>query len=464
MNFPLPKELARLFRETPALRRALLVGGCVRDFVLGRPVKDYDVECFGVSYDELANDLKRHGRVDLVGKAFGVAKLTTGSGAEYDFAVPRRDSKTGVGHRGFAVEFDGEITPEGAAARRDFTINAMFYDPRADRLLDFFGGREDLDARRLRHTSAAFVEDPLRVLRGMQFAGRFELTATEATLELCRSIRDTHAELPFERVRDEWLKWASASVRPSLGITFLEASGWLDHYPEIAALRQTEQDPVWHPEGDVLAHTCHCLDALVELKEWRSADRETRIVLMFAVLGHDFGKPAVTRRERRQGRECVVSPGHDEVGVEITESFLRRLGAPNVFLRRVPPLVRCHMAHLQEPSRRAVRRLANRLHPATIEELCAVMQADHDGRPPQPKAIPPGVSGIRAVAGELELQAQAPRPLLQGRHLMKQGLQPGPQFGRLLKAAFEAQLEGEFTDLEGALAWARRQSDPGAAG
>jgi len=459
VNFPLPHELARILSSTPALHRALLVGGCVRDSLLGREVKDYDVECFGVSYDELAGDLKQHGRVDLVGKAFGVAKLTTGSGAQYDFAVPRRDSKTGIGHRGFAVEFDGDITPEEAAARRDFTINAMFFDPREQRLLDYHGGRDDLRERRLRHTSPAFVEDPLRVLRGMQFAGRFELTATPETLDLCRSIRHTHDELPFERVRDEWLKWAASSVRPSLGIAFLEAAGWLAHYPEVAKLRETEQDPVWHPEGDVLAHTCHCLDALAELDEWRAADRETRIVLMFAVLAHDFGKPAVTRREFRHDRECVVSPGHDEVGVEVTEQFLRRLGAPNVYLRRVPPLVRCHMAHLQKPSQRAVRRLANRLHPATIAELCAVMRADHNGRPPLPKETPPAVTGIREVARELDLQSQAPRPILQGRHLMNAGLKPGPAFGRLLKAAFEAQLEGEFADLDGALAWAKGKSN-----
>ena len=457
MDFPLPEELARILADTPALRRALLVGGCVRDTLLGREVKDYDVECFGVSYDELAHDLKRHGRVDLVGKAFGVAKLTTGSGEEYDFAVPRRDSKTGIGHRGFTVECDGGITPEEAAARRDFTINAMFFDPREERLLDFFGGREDLRARCLRHTGPAFVEDPLRVLRGMQFAGRFELTATTDTLDLCRSIRHTHNELPFERVRDEWLKWASASVRPSLGIRFLEAAGWLDHYPELAALRGTEQDPVWHPEGDVLAHTLHCLDALAELEEWRAADRETRIVLMLAVLTHDIGKPEVTRREFKHDRECVVSPGHDEVGVELAEQFLRRLGVPNVYLRRVPPLVRCHMAHLQQPSQRAVRRLANRLHPATIQELCAVMCADHNGRPPLPPETPTAVIGIREVARELDLQSRAPKPILQGQHLMQAGLKPGPAMGRLLQSAFEAQLEGEFVDLEGALKWAEGQ-------
>jgi tRNA nucleotidyltransferase (CCA-adding enzyme) len=461
LNFPIPAELAGIFDSSPALGRSFLVGGCVRDTLLGREVTDYDVECFGVSYEDLVRDLQRHGRVDLVGRSFGVAKLNTRAGNSYDFAVPRRDSKTGIGHRGFDVEFDAGISPEEAAARRDFTINAMFYDPRERRLLDFFGGRDDLSARILRHTGPAFVEDPLRVLRGMQFAGRFELTADPATLDLCRSIRHTHDELPFERVRDEWLKWASASVRPSLGLVFLEKTGWMENYPALVALRDTEQDPVWHPEGDVLAHTCHCLDALVELPVWQGSDRETRIVLTLAVLTHDIGKPAVTRREARNGRECVISPGHDEAGVALTEEFLRRMGAPNVYLRRVPPLVRCHMAHLQEPSQRAVRRLANRLQPATIDELCAVMQADHYGRPPLPKETPPAVIAIRAVAGELELQSRAPKPLLQGRNLRAAGLKPGPRFGKLLKAAFEAQLEGEFTDLAGAQRWLRGQLSEG---
>jgi len=453
---PIPEELARILEQTPELSRACLVGGCVRDACLGLPVKDYDVECHGVSYEALSRALSRWGRTDLVGRSFGVIKLTTGSGLDYDFSIPRRDSKSGIGHKGFEVQFDPDITPREAAERRDFTINSLIYDPREKRVIDYFGGLEDLEMRILRHTSAAFVEDPLRVLRGMQFAGRFDLTARPETIELCAGICDSFSELPVERVREEWFKWAAKSVRPSAGIIFLEATGWLAHFPEIAALRQTPQDPQWHPEGDVLAHTCHCLDALAQLPGWQQADPATRIALSFGVLAHDFGKPATTRAEFKNGRDCIVSPGHDSAGVPITEQFLDRIGAPNELRRRVPPLVLCHLAHLQEITPRAIRRLARRLHPATIEELCLVIQADHSGRPPHPPSIPEGVHRLIEGARELRLEAEAPRPILLGRHLIERGMKPGPEFGPILKAAFEAQLDGAFDDLPGALAWLDR--------
>ncbi len=450
-----PEELARILAETPGLSHACLVGGCVRDSLLGLPVKDYDVECFGVSYEELASALRKWGRTDLVGKSFGVIKLTTTSGVDYDFAIPRRDNKTGIGHKGFEVEFDPDITPEEASSRRDFTINSLMYDPRENCLLDFHGGEQDLRERKLRHTSEAFSEDPLRVLRGMQFAGRFELVAADETIELCREISDTFSELPLDRVREEWFKWAINSKRPSRGILFLEQAGWLEHFPEIADLRRTEQDSIWHPEGDVLAHTCHCLDAAVALPEWKQAGDEFRLAVLFGVLAHDFGKPGTTRRASKHDRECIVSPGHDETGVPLTDSFLDRIGAPNALKKQVPPLVRCHLAHLQDITPRSVRRLAKRLAPATIEELCAVIQADHNGRPPNPPTTPDGLVRLRAQARELALEASVPTPIVLGRHLIELGMKPGPEFGRILAQAFDAQLEGRFEDLDGGIGWVR---------
>src|SRR6185369_9977996 len=155
----------------------------------------------------LAGILARHGRVDLVGKSFGVVKLNS-SGHEYDFSVPRRDSKSGLGHRDFQTTFDAGISPREAASRRDFTINAMAYDPVAEELLDYFGGAEDLKNRVLRATSQAFAEDPLRVLRGMQFACRFDLTLDPGTAGMCRTIADHYATIARERVADEFMKWA----------------------------------------------------------------------------------------------------------------------------------------------------------------------------------------------------------------------------------------------------------------
>src|SRR5688572_10151929 len=169
-----PDELARILRGTPELREAYLVGGCVRDALLRLPQKDFDIEVFGTSYEQLTKALERWGKIDLVGRSFGVVKLTAPIGSVYDFTVPRRDSKIAPGHKGFEITFDPNITPRDAAARRDFTINALMFDPRSQQVLDFFGGAEDLRTRTLRHTTDAFTEDPLRVLRGMQFAARFQ--------------------------------------------------------------------------------------------------------------------------------------------------------------------------------------------------------------------------------------------------------------------------------------------------
>jgi tRNA nucleotidyltransferase (CCA-adding enzyme) len=330
------------------------------------------------------------------------------------------------------------------------------FDPRTGEYLDFFDGRADLATRVLRHTSPAFGEDPLRVLRGMQFAARFELTAAAETIELCRSIAGTFPELAVERVGEEWFKWAAKARQPSAGLQFLKATSWLPHFPEVAALDGTPQDPEWHPEGDVFTHTAHCCDALAEMKEWRQADEPTRMALMFAVLAHDFAKPQTTHQAERDGRMRIVSPGHEEQGGPLAESFLTRLNAPNALKERVVPLVTNHLAHLQAINDRSVRRLANRLQPATIEELCLVMTADQFGRPPKPRDVHAGVQALRAKAEELRLREAAPKPILLGRHLIERGMKPGKRFGGILKAAFEAQLEGAFHDLDSALAWLER--------
>lgn len=456
-----PERLRTVLTGSPELSRAYLVGGCVRDALLGLPVKDVDVEVYGIDFPTLVQALSRWGRVDAVGRSFGVAKLALRDGTQYDFSLPRRDSKTGPGHRGFEVEFDSSITPEEASLRRDFTINALMYDPRSGEVLDFHGGRADLEARRLRHTSAAFSEDPLRVLRGMQFVSRFSLEPDPDTVALCRTMVSAQGELAVERIREEWWKWASRSVVPSRGMRFLAATGWLEFYPELAATRGVEQDPEWHPEGDVWTHTLHCLDALVEQPGWRGAPEATRILLMLAVLLHDTGKALLTRREIRDGRERIVSPGHEAAGGPLAGAFLERIRAPIAVMEQVVPLVVNHMIQLEDPSDRAVRRLAQRLAPARIVELVEVMTADASGRPPRPRKVPRTVTALLERAASMAVQASAPKPLLLGRHLQARGLQPGRSFGAILKEAFEAQLDGEFTDEPGAQAWLERRLGTG---
>ena len=459
----LPEELLAILRALRAVGRPRLVGGCVRDWLLELEPKDFDIEVAGVDYETLASRLAPFGEPDLVGRSFGIVKLRRGS-TEYDFSVPRRESKTGAGHRGFAVAPDPTLSDAEAAARRDFTINAIAYDPLDDIIIDPHGGQADLHAHILRHTSAAFAEDPLRVLRGMQLAARFDLTLAPETAALSRGIVDAWRELPVERVWGEWDKWARLSTVPSRGITVLAETGWLRHFPEIAAMQGVPQEREWHPEGDVLKHTQLCLDALARLPDWQASDPPRRRFLMLAVLAHDFGKPATTVRAERRGVLRWLSPRHEEAGAAPSETFLRRIGSPLNLVEWVVPLVRHHLAHhagqpqpeAGQPafSDSAVRRLARKLAPATIDDLCLVLWADHLGRPPLVSAETEArIHALGEHAQALAVADAAPRPLILGRHLVQLGLAPGPQFKALNEARAEPQLEGAFTDEAGGVAW-----------
>ncbi len=425
----------------------------MRDALLGLPSKDIDIEVFGLSYDELLNTLKKWGRTDLVGRSFGVVKLTVENGHTYDFTIPRRDSKVGDGHKGFAIEFDSSLTLQEAASRRDFTINSLMYDPRRCELLDFFGGEADLHNRILRHTSPAFSEDPLRVLRGMQFAGRFDFVGAPETLSLCRTMVDSYSELPLERIEWEWVKWAAKSTKPSRGLQWLRDTGWMIHYPELTALTNTPQDAEWHPEGDVFTHTSHCCDALASMRDWQDAPEKDRVAYMLAMLTHDFGKPTTTVEVWQKGRQRITSPGHESAGVRLAASFLERLHIPQAVRDRVLPLVANHMVTGDHWSDKAVRRLARRLNPENIDGLCLIMTADAAGRPPLPPHLPKTVVELRRTAQKLAVHRGPPEPILLGRHLLEDGWTPSPQLGRALQLAYEAQLEGDFDNLEGAKQW-----------
>lgn len=438
--------------------RPRLVGGGVRDWLLGLAPKDFDLEVGGVDFETLRRTLEPFGATDVIGRSFGVIKVRSrATGAEYDFSLPRRESKTGSGHRGFAVAPDPALSDAEAAARRDFTVNAIACDPFSGELIDPHGGRRDLEARVLRHTSAAFSEDPLRVLRAMQLAARFDFSLAPETATLSRSIAETFSELPLERVWGEWEKWATKAARPSRGLAVLEEAGWLRHFPEIAALRGTQQDPTWHPEGDVFTHTQHCLDALVAMEEWRVSMQ--RPMLMFAVLAHDFGKPKVTVLAEKNGAMRWRSPGHAAESGPLSGTFLRRIGAPLAFDPPVRTLVENHHAHDNGGgpfSDTAVRRLAKRLAPASIAELVLVMRADSRGRPPlHTPATEARIGELLQRAIALEFENLAPKPIVLGRHLLSLGRTPGPDFKRVLDAAFEAQLDGAFKDEAGGLVWLR---------
>ncbi len=421
--------------------RALLVGGSVRDALLGLESKDFDLEVFGLEAESLENCLRRKVRLDLVGKAFGVYKV---KGAPIDISLPRRESKQGHGHKGFRIEGDPGLEFAAAAARRDFTLNAIGWDPLTGEIIDPHGGCKDLKKGILRHTSDQFAEDPLRVLRAMQFIARFDLVIAPETLALCRTIEPEN--LPKERLFEEWKKWLLKGKVPSKGLHFLRDSGWLKYYPELEAMVGCPQDSTWHPEGDVWTHTLHCIDAFARQKtgqEWED------LVVGFAVLLHDVGKP-LTTQEGEDGR--IRSPRHDIAGVGPARSFIQRLSAQKALLEEILVLVETHMRPAEfyktQAGPGAIRRLAGKV--GRIDRLVRVAEADMAGRPPLADDFPAG-KWLRAQAEQLRLQDKRPRPILKGRHLIAQGLKPGPEFSAILKACFEAQLDGEFEDEAGAL-------------
>ena len=424
--------------------RALLIGGCVRDALLGYMPRDLDLEVLGLAPARLRALVAARFRAEAVGRHFPVLHL---AGLSIDVSLPRRRGFGGAAPPDFDTGAEPGASPAEAAARRDFTIDAIALDPLTGEVVDPCGGLADLAAGRLRHASERFDEDPLRVLRAMQLLARFELAPAEETVRRCRAL--SPAGLPRERIFGEWRRLLLEGLRPSRGLAFLRDAGWLCHFPELEALVGCPQDPAWHPEGDVWIHTLHALDAFAGA---RSGDARDDLVVGFAVLCHDFGKPATTREE--SGR--ITSKGHEALGAELCERFLARMTDERDLQAEVAPLVAAHLApaelHRQAAGDAAIRRLARRV--GRIDRLVRVAAADHAGRPP---LAPPFAAGdwLLERARALEVLRAAPRPLVQGRHLIAAGRTPGPDFGPILRACYEAQLAGAFASEEEGVAYLR---------
>ena len=431
--------------------RALYVGGWVRDRLLGRESKDVDIEVYGIEADRLRGLLAEIGPVNTVGQSFTVYKV-----GGVDVSLPRTESKRGRGHRGFVVTGDPRMSEEEAARRRDFTVNAIAWDPRRDAYIDPFGGREDLEAGRLRVVDpATFGDDSLRVLRGVQLAARFELAPDDATARLCRGI--ALDDLPAERIRGEMDKLLLQARRPSIGFQLALDLGVVDRlFPELRALVGCGQDPEWHPEGDVWVHTLMVVDqARARIDD---LDLPQQLTLMLAALCHDLGKPATT--EFIDGR--IRSRGHEEAGVPPTRAFLDRLDVHTLAGYDVRQQVLGLVAHHLKPGMwhrapqpvgdGAFRRLARKVD---LELLALLSAADCLGRTGDFDCAAT-MDWFLARARALGVEHEGPAPLLLGRHVLQLGLSPGPEIGRILKAVYERQLDGEVTSLEEALDAARR--------
>lgn len=436
--------------------RALIVGGWVRDTLRGVLSKDVDLEVFGIVQSALPALLAAHGRVEAVGQSFPVYKVVPpAGGGAIDVALPRRESKISRGHKGFSVEGDPFMSLREAARRRDFTINAISWDPLTDQYEDPFDGRGDLERRRLRAVDlATFGDDSLRVLRAVQFAARFEFTLDTDTAQLCRTIPLN--DLPAERVWGELEKLLLQATRPSIGFALARDLGILEQIlPEMLPLIGCEQEPEWHPEGDVWIHTLMVIDQARALNG--DLDRPLLIAIMLGAVCHDLGKPLTTALI--DGR--IRSPAHEEAGVPSTLQLLDRLNVHTIDGVDVRHHVVGLVAHHLKPgmfhkapnvSDGAFRRLAQKVD---LELLARIARADCRGRTGNFDCS--AMDWFIERARALGVDRQPPPPILLGRHLLELGLAPGPRVGEVLKAVYERQLDGAITTLDEARAEARRR-------
>ena len=378
--------------------RALLVGGAVRDHLLGdTEPKDFDIEVYGMTVNTLTSILRSLGRVSAVGKSFGVLKLYLEDGTDLDVSLPRRENKTGRGHKGFIIEADSTMTPQEAAARRDFTVNALAFDAESGTIKDYFEGLEDMDKGILRHTSEAFSEDPLRVLRGMQFAARFNWQVHPETAQLCNGLLSEFNSLPKERVWSEWQKLTTKAIKPSAGLDFLRQVGWTSCFPGIESASGEDADRA------------------MQIAARDNLNDTDKSVLVLA---------AICRK------------------VENANELLLSLGTFPSIHTRVMALMEDGTQAITLPE---VRKLAVEIQPENIRMLSRVLEAEN-------KNIE--AKRLLTISAIENFSDKAPEAIVLGRHLIAEAIAtPGPEMGRLLNRAFKAQLDGLFFNVEDGVQW-----------
>jgi len=421
IGLEVPEAVARFAAAVRAAGgRAVMVGGCVRDALLGRPARDRDLEIYGLGAAELRAALAHFGEVIAVGRAFPVFRV---KGHDVDCSLPA-STRAGL-----------EDAFREAARRRDLTVNSLGYDPLAQRLLDPFGGREDLAARRLRETDArTFGSDPLRGLRVARFRAVLEMEPTDRLRRLCAEL-DLSA-LPGERLRVELERLLLEAPRPSRGLEFLRETGLVRFFPELAALVAVPAGPRSRREDDPWAHTLRVVDEAAAL---RTGEADDDRALMFAALCHGFGEPPVTAGGER---DATHGGGHAEAGAASARALLERLRAPHALIGRVTALMRLYARPRElvegaggegDAGASVYRRLARELDRGRVSaELLERLARAH--------ALGHGVADAREAGVEfldrmtaLGLAGERPRDVVQGRHLLARGIAPGPLYSLILE-------------------------------
>lgn len=475
---PLVEAILRLSQAISTLpsARAVLVGGFVRDLLLDQSPTDADIEVYGVEPKILESILSElfPNRINLVGQSFGVFKIHIDEHHELDIALPRRESKTGVGHKDFSIEGDPSLDPKEATRRRDFTINAILLDPLTGGLLDPWNGEQDLKDHTLRMVDPDhFGEDPLRVYRAIQFAARFSLSIEPQTKQLLTNMVAASEldHLPPERITEEWRKLLLKAEKPSIGLEIMRELRIIKkYYPELDLLIGVEQDPEWHPEGDVWIHTLMSVDAAAQIARRELFTPLEQLELVFGTLCHDLGKPSTTAVAPKQGVMRIRSLGHEEAGVEPTKQFCERLrfgkeidhAALTAAKEHLKPGMLNRAAQkegwTEEHYANAVRKLLKRIYPLSWRVLNAVSEADFRGRTLPESSLPGYPDGERLAETVIKhhLDGEALKPLLTGQDLLNLNVAPGPEIGRLIRIAEDARDRGEIKTKEEALKFVKR--------
>ena len=446
-KFKIPFVLEEILKDLQKIGATpIIVGGSVRDFFLNIPIKDYDVEIFGIdSLETIQNCLEKYGCVKLVGKSFGVLTLRVNE-YDFDFALPRIEKKIGNTHQDFEIITNANLSFKEAALRRDFTINAIGYDFFKQEFLDPFDGINDLKNKSIKHINdITFIEDSLRVYRAVGFASRFGFWIDEKTKILCKKmvLNGDLTHLPKERIFEELKKLFLKSPKPSIGFELIKELEILRYFPELKALINCIQDSVYHPEGDVWVHTMMTLDEMARiLKEEKIEDEYKKLYLFYGILCHDLGKPFCTKEINKK----ITSFKHESLGIEPTISFLSKLTNEKKFIEIVCSLVKNHLTpfqlYLSDSSLKAIKRLSLKVN---IEDLCLVCLADCLGRDIKDKEkCPKATAWLLNKAKELDIHKEPIKAVVLGRDLITLGFKPSQKFKEILDFAFDLQLDEDM--------------------
>jgi tRNA nucleotidyltransferase/poly(A) polymerase len=476
LEFPHKKLFIDLFG-----RDVYAVGGYVRDHLRDDPSVDVDILIAHHTADEIIKKMEPHGKVDIVGKSFGVIKFTIDK-KTYDIALPRKDrpKQTKVRkHKDFIISADPNLPLAQDLERRDFRCNSIAVRLADGKVFDPFEGQKSIEEKKIKLTNPrAFPDDPLRVLRAARFASVLDFALDSEIYTIAKDI--DLSGISVERIKEELFKILLHSPQPSSGLEELFKLGALRQLlPELYELTLCIQDSVFHPEKDVFghhtawAHTLIAVDQAKRLTDRYRLEENKSLALILAALFHDVGKSEMTQWEFKKGRMVITSNGHDIASAKISKKILTRLkiySLNNYNLKKmIPSLIKCHhrtselWQNREVVTKKAFNRLAADVD-GEIELLVYLDAADRAGRKKKPiQGLDREGRWLLQKFEELNVSRETIQPLVMGRDLIELGISPGPQMGKFLKTLYHKQLDNEFDTKKAGLVIAKKMIKEGLA-